>query len=466
VNRLLILVLLFTGSISAQTTIQVAGGASTLFNAEGGSVTMYTNGMNSTVGAGVVDGHFVAGANTEFLWRGWDVTAGDKSVFLTTEQVGLSTVVRGVSASRKNDTSDLSVFSGAVGQIFTSPYFQGVQAKEFGTGIQYTRKFTNVDLTTVEAWTNGKPTTLQGVIYHWRGLVLRGTAGLLERQTYFVGQGTWKISHASFDVGRQTYLWQNMRSTVTNGNVSTWFGPVDGHGGVFRSSTTQGENVGAGLHLGPLTFRSDEFWSRNQRTLSGSVMERFSRHWSLAQYITHSGKQTSINFGGTFTSNLVTASVGYQEAFIPFGNVPFQKVLNVSLSFQLPHGTSLNLATIAAPNGGVKWTAYGGTYVQAPWLPQTSQGRRVGRTKIAGYEVRGGVFDPYGAPVVGASIVVNGTTVYTDTSGHFIARIKKSTTVTLTVDVESFMSPGEWEVIDAPTIASPDGEIRITVKRK
>jgi hypothetical protein len=158
--------------------------------------------------------------------------------------------------------------------------------------------------------------------------------------------------------------------------------------------------------------------------------------------------------------------VGYQEAFIPFGTVPFQKVLNITLAFQLPHGTSLNLATVAAPNGGTKWSAYAGTYVQAPWLPAASSGRGTGRARIAGYVVTGRVVDAYGVEVTGAAIVVNGATTYTGTDGKFVARIKKNETVNVVIDLEDFTAPGTWEVVSAPASAVPGTEIEITVRRK
>src|SRR5260370_317449 len=201
-------------------TIGLQGGASSLFNAQGGSVTLFTQNMNETLGVGVSNGRLVAGASSEFLSHGWDLTVGDKQLFLTTQQLGLSTVMRGVEAHRKNDKSTLAVFVGAVGQSYSAPFFSGATAKEFGTGFQYTRKFEpnnrktacrgfgcptrsgTFELSTVGAYTNGKLTALEGATYRWKGLVLQGTAGLLEKRSYFIGQATERFRHASCDSGR------------------------------------------------------------------------------------------------------------------------------------------------------------------------------------------------------------------------------------------------------------------------
>jgi len=139
-KQFLILVLLFAHPALCQ-TIQVAGGASSLFNAEGGSMTLYTQGRESTLGVGISNGRLVAGANTKFIFHQWDVTAGDKQLFLATQQLGLSTVMRGIEAQRKSDKSSFVLFVGAVGQSYSAPFFSGATAKRFGTGFQYTKKF-------------------------------------------------------------------------------------------------------------------------------------------------------------------------------------------------------------------------------------------------------------------------------------------------------------------------------------
>jgi len=461
----LLALLLLTGSVLHAQTINVQVGASTLFNAEGGSITLYTANTNETIGLGVSNGRIVAGANSEFISRGWDITAGDKNVFLATQQLGLSTTLRGLQAQHKTANSTLTVFSGLVGDAYSTPFFSGAEAHAFGTGFQFTRKFHNADLSSVVAYTNGKPTILQGAVWHWRGLELQSTGGLLERRAYVIGSASWRLNHAAFDAGRQTLIWQGERSTVSSGSASTWFGPVDAHATAYSSSLAAGQTVGAGLHVGPVIVRGDAFLAK-QRSLSSSLTVRFSRRWSLSQFTTRSNGQTAVNFGGSYTSNLVTASVGYQQQFIPFSNIPFQKVLSVTLAFQLPHGTTVNLATVAAPTGGTRWSAYGGSYVQAPWLPATQHAGAQAHAKIGGYELRGVVKDQFGVAVAGAAIVIGKETIYTDLQGEFIARVKKNAAVDLLVDVDSFTAPGSWALVSSPTCASPGDPIQIVVRRK
>lgn len=459
--------LLLTGSGLHAQTIGVQAGASTLFGAEGASATIYTANTNSTFGVGLSNGRLVASATTEFLYRGgWDVSLGDRNIFLSTEQLGLSSTVRGLEADRKRNNSDLAFFAGAVGQSYSTPWFSGERTDSVGAGLLYSRTFSSVKLTTIEAWSHGRLTALEGGAWHWRGLEAKGTAGLLERRAYFIGQGSWKLPHASLDGSRQTYIWQGQRSTVTGAGVAAWYGPVDAHANIFRSTLALGKTAGAGLHVGPLTVREDVFLSRGSRTLSTSITEQYSRHWSLSQFITRSGGSTSLNFGAGYTSNVVTASVGYSQQFIPFGRVPFAKVLTVGLSFQLPHGSTLNVATVAAPDGGsVRWTTYGGTFVQAPWL-SSPQDRGTHVRKISGTEFKGRVVDQYGSPVQGAAIVVSGQTTYSDSTGSFTARLRKHDSATILVDVDNFSAPGSWTLVSCPQLMQAGTMVEIVVRRK
>jgi hypothetical protein len=484
VRRWLLILVLTGGSVRGQ-TLQVSAGASTLFPSEGGELTLYTAEANTTVGAGVENGHLVAGAQTNFLFHGWDFTAGDSKIFLATQQLGLSTVNRGVSSSRKNVDSTLTMFAGAVGQAYSTPFFSGLSAHRVGAGFAYTKRWEPgkrtscrgagclsnhgiLELSTVEAYTNGKLTALEGGSYQWRGLSLLGTAGLLEGKTYATADASYRFSHAAFDVGRQVFIWRTERSTVQSGNVSTWIGPVTTHAGWFSSHTATGKTAGAGLRFGPVTTSGDIFLSSGQRILSGSVMEKLSRHFSLSQFYTRSGNQQSFNFGGSFTSNPVTLTVGWQQVFVPFATAaPFQKVLSVTLAFQLPHSTTLNLATVAAPTGGTRWSAYGGTYAETPWLPGTSSGQSVGRAQIGRYGVTGHVVGADGVGVEGIAVQVGDQLVYSNATGEFAARFRKARQVAVGVLLTESTSPGSWTVVSCPGTATPSGvPIQIQVRRE
>jgi hypothetical protein len=478
-----LLILLFATVAQAQ-TIGLQGGASTLFPAEGGSIHLFTQNTEETLGGGISNGKFVASASSEFLFHGFNTTIGDRQIFLSGGQLGLSTVVRGVSFSRKGMDDTFSGFAGAVGSAFSTPFYSGLQAHRLGLGFQFTKKFEprkktscrgagcavnagTLELSTVSAYTLGKLTVLQGAVYRWHGLTLQGTGGLLEGKKYLVGDASWRLQHAAFDIGRQTFIWQSQRNTVQTGSVSTWFGAVTAHASAFSSHQASGENAGTGLRLGPVQVNGDIFFARQQRIFSGSVIEKLSRHFSVSQFYTRSGGQSALNFGGSFTSNPVSLSVGWQQQFIPFGNIPFQKVLSVTLAFQLPHGTMLNLATVAAPTGGTRWSAYGGTYQNLPGELSAATGRGGGHA-IRGYLVSGYVRDSYG-PVEGIAVQVGNVLAYSNADGRFEARFKKNHQVSVSVMLAESTAPGSsWEVVSLAGTATPASgvPIQIVIRRK
>jgi len=52
--------------------------------------------------------------------------------------------------------------------------------------------------------------------------------------------------------------------------------------------------------------------------LSGTLRERFSSRFSLLQLISRTEGQTTVAFGGDFTSNRLMARVDYQNVYLPF----------------------------------------------------------------------------------------------------------------------------------------------------
>lgn len=117
--------------------------------------------------------------------------------------------------------------------------------------------------------------------------------------------------------------------------------------------------------------------SPRNRFVTSSFTERLSRRWSVSQFLTYSQGHWSVNYGGSFTSNRLTASVGYVTDFLPYrpGGSPFQQTISIGLTWQLPHSTTLTLATNTLPNGDMRWSSYGSSYLQVPCRPARSRAR-------------------------------------------------------------------------------------------
>src|SRR5437879_9890309 len=81
--------------------------------------------------------------------------------------------------------------------------------------------------------------------------------------------------------------------------------------GVRRHVT---ERVEAGIDYLRSTLPNGSVIHTEVSTFRENVSQRF----SLSQVITHGSGQTSIAFGGTFLSNLLTASAEYKTVYLPF----------------------------------------------------------------------------------------------------------------------------------------------------
>src|ERR1700722_11162630 len=117
----LLIVVLWRGATHAQ-VVEVKGGDSTMFDAAGGNVILHFPNSTETFGAGIADGRLHLGISSSFDSRQWSFTAGDAYLGFAVG-TGLAVPVRGLTAVRKWKKQKLTVFTGAVGQFYSFPYF-------------------------------------------------------------------------------------------------------------------------------------------------------------------------------------------------------------------------------------------------------------------------------------------------------------------------------------------------------
>ena len=99
------------------------------------------------------------------------------------------------------------------------------------------------------------------------------------------------------------------------------------------------------------------------RSVGARLQETISPRFNLLQVISRSGNQTSINFGGGFTSNPLTVDVSYQTVYAPFraGN-PFVRAVSVDMRVQLPWDFRLQAGTYTTPRGELRYTVTGSRF--------------------------------------------------------------------------------------------------------
>jgi len=457
VKKLALLFALIASPALAQ-TIELKAGDSSLLDASGGSVVFYLPSSTVELGAGVSGGRFVGSATEHFETHGFDIYAGDRQLFLTTGSAGLSLAERGVEVERKSAKQTISFFAGATGQAYSAPFFSGIEAHEFGAGYSYRRELPHgFDFASVGAVAGNKRTGLESLAYRWRAVKIFGTAGYLENREYLNGNAALQFQHFSANASRQTYLYKEQRTTVDSFSAAARIGALDFSAADFSGRTGSGQSFGAGARVSIFDVRTDYFHSAYGGTISGSLSERISRRFSFSQYLTRAAGRTAINYGGSYSSNVATVSVGWTTAFVPLaaGRSPFQQVLSVSISLQLPHSISASAQTVTAPDGSVKFSVYGSGFTRGPLAASgPAQARSIrGRFKTAVH-----VIDRSGEPVEGAAVRIGKDLVITDGSGRAWIRARKAREQRIGVEIGEFTAPGTWRVVTAPASAVPVNE--------
>jgi hypothetical protein len=481
-----LLLLLALMSTSQAQFIELKGGDSSLFDAGGGGVVLHFPNTTETFGAGIAGGHLQFGASSAFDWNQWHLTAGDDYLGLTVG-TGLAVPLRGLTGERKWKKQTLTVFSGAAGQFYSFPYFSATSVNHFGTGVLYQSKLPHgLEFSTMAVHVGSQYTAIGALHYLWKELDASGAVGLLQSQPFGNGSISYKpIKSLSFFATRQNYFF-DVQQALTAGTssslvqeestISSVGGSANLRGLSLSASTltgtsganqVSGQTFGGAIHPGPLAITSNYYRSAHGGSLTSAFTEKLTRRWSVSQFLLYSQGKWSLNYGGSFTSNRLTTSVGYITSFVPDspGVSAFQQTISVSMTWQLPHSTTVTLATNTLPNGAVRWSTYGNSYARGPlqFGDVAGQSRIDETTLTAKFIIRGIVNDLSGTPVAGAAILVGKETAFTDSDGTFFVRFRKKNAVPIKVVAGDFRAPGNWHVISAPDMVTPEPQDKASV---
>ncbi|MGH9670034.1 MAG: hypothetical protein ACRD3A_07990 [Terriglobales bacterium] len=203
-------------------------------------------------------------------------------------------------------------------------------------------------------------------------------------------------------------------------------------------------------------------------SVSGNFRQIISTRLELLEVVSRSNGQTTAAFGGQFTSNRLTVGVDYQTVYVPFFAQPFKQALTFHVRVRPFGNVELNAQTYLAPDGRVRYTTSGQTFLYRASGLQVGDSPR--GTVMAKNIVRGRVVDEADHPIAGAALEIEKELVLTDSTGSFFLRTKKAKEVPLKVLADQFITPGFFEVVSAPVTVKADreelaGEVTIVVRR-
>ncbi|MBI4165034.1 MAG: hypothetical protein HY508_04800 [Acidobacteria bacterium] len=497
---------------------KLEAGTSSLYQAHGGSVGFHTKNYDGWVGAGSMDG-VRFGAFMRTKWRGSTLSFGDDAIpfRLGTDVFDTSHYFmgRGVGLLQTRGATRIFSFAGATSRGTGTPYFRAGEAEK-GVGLLFLDHQLSPKLNLFSRNVfSSRQSSIAGLEWQrqtgMRASVAGGmganqgygaTSFTIDRDLYtlkaayiYAGDKFRRITvqqpvssevdrenvmftlrptpSLAFTVGRQGFLQPFTESSQTVRGSINQYAATYSSGRLSLTSTlfdsqvmgmsSRGASFSAGRDIfSRLHVTGNYLWNHagdypSFTSLLGTFRETISPRLSFLQNVTHSPGQTNVSFGGSFVSNHITVRVEYQTLYLPFltGN-QFKQAL--VLIFQLrPFGNySFNVGSYVTPDGRVKYTAYGGTYMYRGAMggapgPMTA-------VSFHKYLVQGKVVDEAGKPIRGAALRIDGDVVFSDSDGVFLSRRRRSGMVKLEILLDQFITPGKFEVISAPSPVKSEPE--------
>jgi hypothetical protein len=494
---------------------EVNGGASSLYQTQGGTVSVHGPSYDASIGAGILAGRFIGGANvTKVAGRATYILGDDYIRFeLPTDVFDTShyLVAQGAGVKSTLRNIEMFAFAGATTTQFSSPLFEGARAQD-AAGILFLKKQLGPTLEmSTKTIVSRRTTAIESL--QWEPaekLSVAVSGGIGADQPY--GAGSFSLSRRRFDVkaayidaGRnfhraavETPLLsepnrENVVMTIRPAKVvsfsagrQNFLSPIGYSQNNVRSSVDQlsGDVEVAGVGVTASVYHSAYLGSSNNATafmadkslfshvhtaatylqsrpsngvsahaFIATFSEILSPRWNVIEEISRSKGQTTASFGGGFLSNVASISAEYQTFYVPERNsAPFEQALIIDAKLHLFHGVTLHGATFVAPDGSLRYTIdVQGVIARMGTVDPANAAGAIERATIGNMMLRGRALDTEGHPVPGAALMVDALLVYTDDDGWFYLRERKSRTHQFKVLGDRFLNGGVYRVISAPT---------------
>jgi hypothetical protein len=439
---------------------------------------------------------------------------------------------RGLGATKKNPESTFYTFAGTTSTWLGTGFFNAATSNDPVGIFFYERKLTERLRFFSRDIVSNRQSLLQGLEWRQsKSLKASVTGGIGANQKYFasaVASETNKFAfRASYvlmgDMFRRVTVLSPMSSEVDKGNVQMLYKPnqfvsittghqnilepltlgapmqqasvnqvsIDFHiarfyfgTGLFTSTaagrSTKGTNFYLGRRIGQrLEVNTNYFRSTPQSTppmpgptsviVSGTVRERFSSRFSLLQLISQTSGQTTVSFGGDFTSNRLMLRADYQNVYLPFRpSQPFEQALALDASLRVTGPWQITAGSNVASDGHMRYAFGVSTYLYRRNGMVTNAS--ADSFSIAKYLVQGLVKDDQGVPVEGAALHIGKQVAFTDSAGRFMARFSKRGALPLSVAPDEFINTGAYEVVSVSAEAKAEteensGDLLVVVRR-
>jgi hypothetical protein len=508
----------FQAPLLAQ-VFEVGGGTSTLYQATGGGVTVRAKTYDLTIGAGIIDGHILGGAQMVKATPHATYILGDDriSFSLPTDVFDVSHFffARGIGVRATRGQNDMLAFVGATTTDYNSPLFDGAKTNQ-AAGVFFLRRtlsshlqlfsdsIISNKLTAIEAiqWTPRPKLDLAvaaglGANQPYGAVSLSYSRPWIDAQAAYIQAGSQfhrvalvspllaepdranvlvtlrPFGFLSITGAHQDFLvpqyptMNNVRSSVDQASTGLRILGASLNASLYKSSYQDSSNHAVSLsatrdfterfHVMANYLASRPKDSAPTNSFISTFSEAITSRLSVDETVTTSGGQTGITFGGQLLSNLMSVGAGYQTFYVPADNkTPFQQVLVANATVNVSGHITLHGESFVDPTGHLRYTL---SVHSLMWHGQNS-GPLTEHVEMERAIMRGCVLDENGDQIEGAALLIDKKLVYTDSSGCFFLRERRPHTHSLQIVLTLFLAGGNWHVISAPsTITStPDSD--------
>ena len=489
---------------------EVNGGASSLYQAEGGTLAVRGPSYKASLGAGTVAGRFVGGANfTKVVGRATWITGDDLIHFvLPTDIFDTShyVVAQGAGVMTTLRHTGVFAFAGATATAFDSPLFEGARAENPALILFLDRRLAPGLSISSKMIFSRQITAIEGLDWEPADRLKIGfSGGVGANQPYGAAsldfRRKWVVVQAAYieagdqfhravveapllsepdrenvvvtlkptrfftiSGGRQNFLTpasnsqNNVRSSIDQGTASLHIAGIGLLASFYHSTYlgnsndstayTASRDFTSRLHTTVSYLESRPSNAGKTRSFIANFSEVLTPRWNVTEVLTRSHGQNTISFGGGFLSNVISGSAEYETYYVPQRNSsPFVQALIVDLQIHLFRGVTLHGGSFVAPDGSLRYTA------EATGI--MTREAREGRGSVQHYSIgssilRGRVLDVKGQPVEGAALLIGSVPVFTDSDGRFFLRERTPHPRSLQVLADKFLNGGNYEVESAP----------------
>jgi hypothetical protein len=513
--------------------INVAAGASNVVPARGGSISFEGPRFSSYFGAGDLGGVFGIGTYVKTTIGSHQVTLGDQPIVFDLPTDIFNTnhyfLTRGMGVTAKRGKANLFIFAGGTASASGIQFFQTAKM-DSRAGMLFADVPLSPNLHFYsKTLISRKLTSVQALDWRPRKWLRTGVAaGVGSNQPYFAAtsdvETNWlslkagyisaggqfrrvtapSVYASEFDrenilavmrfssgalltLGHQNFLQPQgtdpsapyLRAIVNQAQGSFDVAQFRLGAGIFQSHSTVASNLAEAFSAARRITNSVDFGANYFRTLSGpmppvsnlsgSFRETLSPKLSLLQVVNYSQGRLNVQFGGSYITNRITASVDYQNLYMPFLVHPFSQGISISLRVRLFRSMQVTMQTFRSSEGHLRYTASGDTLLTTKFRAVGSNGEDP--FKHLRYMVRGHVQDQTGSRIEGAAIRVGQQLVFTNADGEFFVRRNKAGTLTLEVVLTEFLNSASFQLVSAlPSVkVSPEADaldVEIVLERK